>query len=231
MLAVCAPVAVGANVTPTVHDAPPANELVQVLVAILNSALLLVTLEPCDRGRSRVLHGEGGRRASCPDRNRTEPMRRRGKGDRGGSGARQAGGLRARAIDDREGPGPSAYRAGSESDSDGAPRGGRYRGASAGGGKVPTGRYAGRGEHSGAGICQGKRAGRRAPAAHCGRAQGARRRRKRRGLGLSRRGDGGEENQEPKESEENASARLGNQQAARHRNLVSQQMCVPFQGS
>jgi hypothetical protein len=46
MLPVCAPVAVGPKVTPTVHDAPPANELVQVLVAILNSALLLVTLSP-----------------------------------------------------------------------------------------------------------------------------------------------------------------------------------------
>ena len=46
MLPVCAPVAVGANVTPTVHDAPPANELVQVLVGRSNSALLLVTLSP-----------------------------------------------------------------------------------------------------------------------------------------------------------------------------------------
>jgi hypothetical protein len=46
MLPVCAPVAVGVNVTPTVHVPPPANELVQVLVASLNSALLLVTLSP-----------------------------------------------------------------------------------------------------------------------------------------------------------------------------------------
>lgn len=46
MLPVCAPVAVGANVTPTVHVPPPANELVQVLVAALNSALLLATLSP-----------------------------------------------------------------------------------------------------------------------------------------------------------------------------------------
>jgi hypothetical protein len=46
MLPVCAPVAVGLNVTPTVHDAAPANELVQVLVACLNSALLLATLSP-----------------------------------------------------------------------------------------------------------------------------------------------------------------------------------------
>jgi hypothetical protein len=46
MLPVCAPVAVGLNVTPTVHDAAPANELVQVVVAGLNSALLLATLSP-----------------------------------------------------------------------------------------------------------------------------------------------------------------------------------------
>jgi hypothetical protein len=46
MLPVCAPVAVGLNVTPTVHDAAPANELAQVLLASLNSALLLVTLSP-----------------------------------------------------------------------------------------------------------------------------------------------------------------------------------------
>jgi len=46
MLPVCAPVAVGVNVTPTVHVPPPANELVQVLVASLKSALLLATLNP-----------------------------------------------------------------------------------------------------------------------------------------------------------------------------------------
>jgi hypothetical protein len=46
MLPVCAPVAVGLNVTPTVHVAAPANELVQVVVAGLNSALLLATLSP-----------------------------------------------------------------------------------------------------------------------------------------------------------------------------------------
>ena len=46
MLPVCAPIAVGLNVTPTVHDAATANELVQVVVAALNSALLLVTLRP-----------------------------------------------------------------------------------------------------------------------------------------------------------------------------------------
>jgi hypothetical protein len=46
MLPVCAPVAVGLKVTPTVHVAAPASELVQVLVASLKTALLLVTLSP-----------------------------------------------------------------------------------------------------------------------------------------------------------------------------------------
>ena len=231
MLPVCAPVAVGANVTPTVHVPPPANELVQVLVAILNSALLLVTLSPEIAVVPAFRTVKVVAALVVPTATEPNPCV---------AGVSVIGTVPvpvklavcvpALSTTVRV-PGPSARGAGSEGDSDGATPGDCYRGARGGRGKVSTGRYAGHGERDGAGISQGKRASRRAQAAHYGRAQGARRRRQRRGLGLSRRGDGGEENQEPKENEENASARFGNWQAARHRNLVSQQMCVPFQGS